>query len=139
MGDEKFPLTSSTSRGALNGIDTDLYVCDYSNKVMIGITQYEKFGTMILCYRDGAADSTNQDQLETYTVRPLLGEENEGMLVYARSLVESLSKTGLAKPLLLSVAMKEYTPQGLVPFVDFVTNHCSAAASAPATAQAASA
>lgn len=83
----------------INEIHTDIVVKNYRNRIFLVITQFKKFGSIITVTREEAAKT------DVYTIKTILGKDDDETHVAARYIAE---QTGIQKPLLVSICLKDY-------------------------------
>jgi hypothetical protein len=95
----------------LNGVGTDVVLVGYSNKTLVIISQTGKMGTIM---HVDVPSELGGGAVETQT---LIGHrDNDALDVYARRVYETVcAKAGV--PLVLSLALREYTPANLAALV----------------------
>eukprot|EP00320_Phaeocystis_rex_P001124 CAMPEP_0119070826 /NCGR_PEP_ID=MMETSP1178-20130426/43270_1 /TAXON_ID=33656 /ORGANISM="unid sp, Strain CCMP2000" /LENGTH=114 /DNA_ID=CAMNT_0007052701 /DNA_START=96 /DNA_END=440 /DNA_ORIENTATION=+ len=75
---------------------------------MVAVTQADNMGTLIHAECDNPLDASSG----SYTTRVHLGRRDDEILeVYARTLVELMSKRGLVQPLLLAISIEAHSSQ----------------------------
>uniref|UniRef100_A0A3B3SET4 Transmembrane protein 184a n=1 Tax=Paramormyrops kingsleyae TaxID=1676925 RepID=A0A3B3SET4_9TELE len=94
----------------INGIKTQVVCTEFSNFIFIVVTQYGKMGTLISV----TPDSRNADiGTRTFTTKVLLGKDEALTHVYAKNLVTFVSQEAGNKAVLLGLALKDSTIEGL--------------------------
>jgi hypothetical protein len=88
----------------IDGVHTDIILTVYSDCVLVVCTQRAKLGHLFEAYSDGG-----DGDCETFTVNPLLGSREGIELIFARQIVEALSKSTKRK-LFISLSLQERTP-----------------------------
>jgi len=95
----------------VGGVNTDLVVTNYSDRLFIVVSQLGKLGTICEARREKAQSQQGGVGDEgagrpVYTVSTLLGKESEEVELVARLLAEKLA---LGKPIVVCVAVKGIT------------------------------
>lgn len=83
----------------------DISLLDFSNKLMVVVSEYAKIGTLVLITRDAALNSETQEAV--YTVKVLLGKDEAEVHAVARHLAMGLD---CSKSILMGLALKDYSP-----------------------------
>eukprot|EP00057_Strongylocentrotus_purpuratus_P003478 XP_003726744.1 PREDICTED: proteasome assembly chaperone 3 [Strongylocentrotus purpuratus] len=98
-----------TKKGAvlLDGKHVDVALTTFEDRLLLVITQYQKFGTLVHVTRDNLPLDKRE---EIYSTRVLLGNDEPVTHVFARNIAKHVLKTQ-SKPLLLSIALEDYTPE----------------------------
>jgi len=95
----------------VGGVNTDLVITDYSDRLFVVVSQLGKLGTICEARREKAQSQQGGVGDEgagrpVYTVSTLLGKESEEVELVARLLAEKLA---LGKPIVVCVAVKGIT------------------------------
>jgi len=95
----------------VGGVNTDLVITDYSDRLFVVVSQLGKLGTICEARREKAQSQQGGAGDEgagrpVYTVSTLLGKESEEVELVARLLAEKLA---LGKPIVACVAVKGIT------------------------------
>lgn len=85
-----------------NGHHTDIVLKPYSNQTLLIITHFKKFGTLLTVNRESSVNGYNND---VYTIKTHFGSDNNDVHLAARYIAEQIN---IEKPLLLSIALKDY-------------------------------
>lgn len=102
----------------INGIPTDVTIINYSDRVFLVISQNSRFGTLISAKADDSL--TQPGAAPSFDVNVLLGRRDDPLLlIYARQLVEAISKSS-SRPLLLSISLRERDPGTLEKVMEWV-------------------
>jgi len=106
----KAPVTTLYTT-KVGGVNTDLVVTNYSDRLFIVVSQLGKLGTICEARREKAQSQQGGVGDEgagrpVYTVSTLLGKESEEVELVARLLAEKLA---LGKPIVACVAVKGIT------------------------------
>lgn len=86
----------------INGCHTDIVLKSYSNRTLLIVTHFKKFGTLLTINRESSVNGYNSD---VYAIKTLFGNENNDIHVAARYIAQQIN---IEKPLLLSIALKNY-------------------------------
>ncbi|NWX92127.1 PSMG3 protein, partial [Nothoprocta ornata] len=102
---------ASRQRAALvRGVPTDVVCTAFSNAVLVVATQYGKMGTLVYLEPARAAAGLGPAALAT---RVLLGQDEPLVHVCAKNLVTFVSQEAGNKPVLLAMALKDKTVEGI--------------------------
>ncbi|KAL0124238.1 hypothetical protein PUN28_006232 [Cardiocondyla obscurior] len=85
-----------------SGHHTDIVLKSYSNRTLLIVTHFKKFGTLLMINRESAANGYNSD---IFTIKTVFGSDNNDVHVAARYIAQQID---IEKPLLLSIALKNY-------------------------------
>lgn len=111
------PLSFYKSVGVkINEIPTDIIYADHDNKLLIIVSQYEKFGAL-LCVTKEQVVSCESETEPVYMVKPLLGSEDLEQQAAARYIAEKLN---IQKPLGIFLCLNKYEPAIVNALVDIL-------------------
>jgi hypothetical protein len=82
---------------------TEIVFAEYSNKILLIISQYQKIGSMLLVQKDQINSSIGINDI--YTTKVIFGATGEEQQVAARYLAEEINIT---KPLCIFINLKSY-------------------------------
>ncbi|KYN18518.1 GPN-loop GTPase 2 [Trachymyrmex cornetzi] len=85
-----------------NTYHTDIVLKSYSNRTLLIVTHFKKFGTLLIINRESAANGYSSD---VFTIKTVFGNENNDIDLAARYIAQQIN---IEKPLLLSIALKDY-------------------------------
>ena len=88
----------------IDDIHTDFIFTLFNDCIFVVVTQREKIGHLIEAYSDGGFD-----ECETYTVNVLLGSRESVEQIYARNIVQEMSKVTKNK-VLIGMGLKDRQP-----------------------------
>ncbi|XP_012170793.1 proteasome assembly chaperone 3 [Bombus terrestris] len=94
-----------------HGHHTDIALKIYSNRILLIITHFKKFGSLIAISR---GSSFNQYNNSIYSTKVLFGKDDVELVAAARYIAEQIN---VDKPLLISISLKDYEPDTLKPIV----------------------
>lgn len=99
----------STKQGAvlLGGKHVDVSMTTFEDRLLVIITEYQKMGTLVHVTKDNLPVDNRE---ETYSTKIVLGKDEPVTHVFARNIAKRVLKSQ-SKPLLLSLALEEYTPE----------------------------
>ncbi|KAL6254346.1 hypothetical protein P5V15_014394 [Pogonomyrmex californicus] len=97
-----------------NGHQTDIVLKLYSNRILLIITHFKKFGTLLTVNRESSVNGYNSD---VFTIKTIFGNDNNDVHVAARYIAQQIN---IEKPLLLSIALKDYDLETLKSIVTVV-------------------
>ena len=99
--DEGFPPSTLRRIRHPSGLETEVMLTHYSDRVFVVVTQTNKLGSLLSV----AAEQSGQGS--TFRIRNLLGRRDDPLLnIYARNIAEAAAKTS-TRPLLLAVSLSE--------------------------------
>lgn len=90
----------------LDGEVTDIVICNYSDRLFIVISQFQKIGTLISVTK-GAPKNLNGSG-EVYEVKTLSGLDSQEYHLAARFLAQQID---VNKPVLFGICMKDHRPK----------------------------
>lgn len=100
-GEQGFPLRKE-STVEIDGITTEIICTNYSDKIMVNISQMDKFGSIISAFSETTGESG-----KLYHIQNLLGRRDDPLLnIYARQIIENISEVS-DKPLILTISLKD--------------------------------
>ncbi|XP_077260638.1 proteasome assembly chaperone 3-like [Temnothorax americanus] len=90
-----------------NGHHTDIVLKSYSNRTLLIVTHFKKLGTLLTINRESAVNGYNSD---VFSIKTVFGSDNNDVHVAARYIAQQIN---IEKPLLLSIALKDYNLETL--------------------------
>merc|ERR1712060_337587 len=114
------------------GVATDFVLTDFGSELFVVITQIGKIGSLIEATASKPKELPSDEELNEpiYHVKVLFGDRQAGHYrAYARAIIECVTKTS-SKSVLLGIALKEHTSDGLRQIIQEVRDHITPA---PAT------
>ncbi|NXA49406.1 PSMG3 protein, partial [Nothocercus julius] len=96
----------------VRGVPTDVVCTAFSNAVLVVATQYGKMGTLVYLEPARAAGGPGLGPT-TLASRVLLGQDEPLVHVCAKNLVTFVSQEAGNKPVLLAMALKDKTMEGI--------------------------
>ena len=111
-----------TNVGHVAGDKTDLAITHFSDRLLICITQINKFGSWLQVERETVkkGDFVDTAAKHVYSCQVLLGQDTEELHFLARTLAE---KINITKPLVLSVGVKDLSVPLALEIVKFISEH----------------
>ncbi|XP_051488509.1 proteasome assembly chaperone 3 isoform X1 [Apus apus] len=103
-------VTSRQREQEVRGVRTEVVCTAFSNSVFVVVTQYGKMGTLVYVDPDTVGDKVGRPSL---TTRVLLGKDEPLVHVCAKHLVAFVSQEAGNKPVLLAMALKDKTMEGI--------------------------
>lgn len=97
-----------------NGHHTDIVLKSYSNRTLLIVTHFKKLGTWLTINRESAVNGFSSD---VFTIKTVFGSDNNDVHIAARYIAQQIN---IEKPLLLSIALKEYNLETLKSIVTAV-------------------
>lgn len=88
----------------VNGISTQVICTEFSNYILIVLTQYGKMGTLISVTPDSRS---NDISTPTFSTKILLGKDEPLTHVCAKNLASFVSQEAGNRPVLLGLALKD--------------------------------
>ncbi|NWJ07290.1 PSMG3 protein, partial [Crypturellus undulatus] len=105
-------VASRQRAAVVRGVPTDVVCTAFSNAVLVVATQYGKMGTLVYLEPARAAAGTGLGPA-TLATRVLLGQDEPLVHVCAKNLVTFVSQEAGNKPVLLAMALKDKTVEGI--------------------------
>eukprot|EP00128_Syssomonas_multiformis_P015220 Colp12_sorted_trinity150504_noHs@30006 len=106
-----FPLDTKQFVKTINGVDTEFVLNAFQDRIFILVTQCNKMGTLLSAAKDMNMEVGSEP---TYTIRVLLGKRDDSFIeVFARQIVEAMTKAECNKPLLLSAGFTSISIESL--------------------------
>lgn len=96
------------------GHHTDIVVKSYSNRALLIVTHFKKFGTVLSINRESSINGYTSD---VFSIKTLFGSDNNDIYLAARYIVEQID---IKTPLLLSISLKDYSVETLKSVVDAI-------------------
>lgn len=87
----------------IDEISTEIVFAEYSDRMLIIISQYQKIGSMLLVQKDQVPNPLGTNDI--YTTKVIFGATGEEQQVAARYLAEAINIT---KPLCIFINLKSY-------------------------------
>ncbi|XP_042720363.1 proteasome assembly chaperone 3 isoform X2 [Tympanuchus pallidicinctus] len=103
-------VTSKRREEAVRGVRTEVVCTAFSNSILVVVTQYGKMGTLVYVNPDTIGDNVGRPSLST---KVLLGKDEPLVHVCAKNLVAFVSQEAGNKPVLLAMALKDKTMEGI--------------------------
>lgn len=103
----------------INGIHTDLVYGEFSQKLMVIATQYEKIGSLLKVVVDQVESDLNISE-PVYSVSVVFGVEHLEQQAAARYLAEKLN---IKKPLMCFLCLKSYDINFIKELTTVILNH----------------
>lgn len=88
----------------INDIPTDIIFADHDNKLLIIVSQYQKFGALLSVTKETILNCENNTE-PVFTVRPIFGNEDLVQQAAARYIAEKLD---IQKPLNIFLCLDKY-------------------------------
>ncbi|EXC36383.1 hypothetical protein L484_000595 [Morus notabilis] len=115
----RFPVPHKTLSLEIKGKKTDIVICSYDDHFFIIATQIGTMGTILHARKDEGVLTQ-----PTFDVSVIFGKRDEPMLVAcARQLIEHISVSGAARPLVLSLGLKDHSAETLKGIVTAVVEN----------------
>ncbi|KAH0632010.1 hypothetical protein JD844_020010 [Phrynosoma platyrhinos] len=103
-------LASKQADEVIRGIPTQVVCTDFGNTILVVVTQYGKMGTFVSVEPNVVADNVSRPLL---TTKVLLGKDEPLVHICAKHLVTSVSQEAGNKPVLLAMALKDKSMEGV--------------------------
>ncbi|KAJ6655975.1 hypothetical protein lerEdw1_004560 [Lerista edwardsae] len=107
---EKPILASKQVAEVVQGVPTEVVCTAFANTVLVVVTQYGKMGTLVSVEPNVVADGLGTPLLAT---KVLLGKDEPFVHICAKRLVASVSREAGNKPVLLAMALKDQSIEGV--------------------------
>ncbi|XP_028914543.1 proteasome assembly chaperone 3 [Ornithorhynchus anatinus] len=108
---EAKPIVDSRQREeVVRGVPTQVVCTAFSDHILVVVTQYGKMGTLVSLEPSAVANDIGKPAL---TTKVLLGQDEPLIHVFAKNLVTFVSQEGGNKPVLLAVALKDRSVEGV--------------------------
>ncbi|XP_024432688.1 proteasome assembly chaperone 3 [Desmodus rotundus] len=105
------PLVTSKQRTeVVRGVPTQVVCTAFSSHILVVVTQFGKMGTLVSLEPSNVASDVSKPVL---TTKVLLGQDEPLIHVFAKHLVTFVSQEAGNKAVLLAVAMKDRSLEGL--------------------------
>lgn len=88
----------------INDVHTDIIYADHENKLLIIVTQYQKFGALLSVTKEQVVNFGGSAE-PTYVVKPVFGSEKLEQQAAARFIAEKLN---ISKPLSIFLCLNGY-------------------------------
>ncbi|XP_003225867.1 proteasome assembly chaperone 3 [Anolis carolinensis] len=103
-------LASKQAEEVVQGVPTQVVCTAFGNMILVVVTQYGKMGTLISVEPSVVADNLSRPLL---TTKVLLGKDEPLVHICAKHLVSSVSQEAGNKPVLLAMALKDKSIEGV--------------------------
>ncbi|XP_053132147.1 proteasome assembly chaperone 3 [Hemicordylus capensis] len=103
-------LDSKQVEEVVQGVPTEVVCTAFTNTILVVVTQYGKMGTLISVEPNVVADGIGRPLL---TTKVLLGKDESLVHICAKHLVSSVSQEAGNKPVLLALALKDKSVEGI--------------------------
>ncbi|CAL9084220.1 hypothetical protein MUK42_33677 [Musa troglodytarum] len=105
----RFPVTHNAVSLDIKGNKTEIIICKYDDKFLVIVTQIGCMGTILHARKE---ESVLTDP--TYSVSIIFGKRDEPwLLACGRQLIEHISCSGSSMHLVLSLGLKDHSPETL--------------------------
>ncbi|XP_067329733.1 proteasome assembly chaperone 3-like [Anolis sagrei] len=103
-------LASKQAEEVVHGVPTQVVCTAFGNTILVVVTQYGKMGTLVSVEPSVVADNLSRPLL---TTKVLLGKDEPLVHICAKHLVSSVSQEAGNKPVLLAMALKDKSIEGV--------------------------
>ncbi|XP_061455761.1 proteasome assembly chaperone 3 [Rhineura floridana] len=110
-------LDSKQAEEVVQGIPTEVVCTAFANTILVVVTQYRKMGTLVSVEPSVVADGISRPLL---TTKVLLGKDEPLVHICAKHLVMSVSQEAGNKPVLLAIALKDRSIEGIRTLQDMI-------------------
>ncbi|KAL2636214.1 hypothetical protein R1flu_007693 [Riccia fluitans] len=111
-----FPVKSKRATADIQGVQTELVLSGYDDSILVLVTQIGKMGTLLHAKKEEIYGGT-----PTFSVNVLMGKRDEPLLqACARQVIEDISNSGGSRPLVLSLGLKDHSPETLKRVVQLI-------------------
>ncbi|XP_042453213.1 proteasome assembly chaperone 3-like isoform X1 [Zingiber officinale] len=116
----RFPVTHKSVSLDIKGNKTDIVICKYDDKFLVIVTQIGCMGTILHARKEGSVSTE-----PTFSVSVIFGKRDEPwLLACGRQLIEHISCSGSSRPLVLSLGLKDHSPETLKELTVAVIENC---------------
>ncbi|XP_037527040.1 proteasome assembly chaperone 3 [Rhipicephalus sanguineus] len=117
-------IPSIVASVCIEGCDTDISIMEFTDKLFIVVSQYKKLGTLVLVTKDAA--NCDDPQTLVYTAKVLFGKDEAEVEATAKNIAKTIKTS---KTVLLSLALKKFSPTIVRSIVSAVATQLSALSS----------
>ncbi|XP_039348529.1 proteasome assembly chaperone 3 isoform X2 [Mauremys reevesii] len=103
-------VTSKQREEVVRGVPTEVVCTAFSNSILVVVTQYGKMGTLVSVDPSTITSDISKPSL---TTKVLLGTDEPLIHVCAKNLVTFVSQEAGNKPVLLAIALKDKSMEGI--------------------------
>ncbi|XP_038275317.1 proteasome assembly chaperone 3 isoform X1 [Dermochelys coriacea] len=103
-------VTSKQREEVVRGVPTEVVCTAFSNSILVVVTQYGNMGTLVSVDPSTIANDISKPSL---TTKVLLGTDEPLIHVCAKNLVTFVSQEAGNKPVLLAMALKDKSMEGI--------------------------
>ncbi|XP_048351323.1 proteasome assembly chaperone 3 [Sphaerodactylus townsendi] len=103
-------VDSKQTEAVVNGIRTEVVCTAFADTLLVVVTQYGKMGTLVSLEPNVVADGVTKP---LFTTKVLLGKDEPLVHICAKHLATSVSQEAGNKPVLLALALKEKSIEGI--------------------------
>ncbi|XP_068102861.1 proteasome assembly chaperone 3 [Hyperolius riggenbachi] len=105
--DGKPVVVSKQAEVVINGVSTQVVCSGFTDHILVVVTQYGKFGTLVSVTPNMVPGELGKP---TLTTKVLLGSDEPLVHVLAKNVVSFVSQESKNKPVLLAIALKDKGP-----------------------------
>ncbi|XP_046578068.1 proteasome assembly chaperone 3-like [Haliotis rubra] len=102
-----FPVVTKQVAKEVNNNHTDVLCSKFDDRLLLVVSQLQKFGTMVQISRSIVLDEMQQSS-SVYSTKVLLGSDEPLTHVLAKNLIAEVTTT---KPIILTMSLKDTTPK----------------------------
>ncbi|EDO34478.1 predicted protein [Nematostella vectensis] len=103
------------SAALIDGVHTDFLASWYSDRILVLVTQFQKFGTLVSVTRDQPVARPDQAQggtdSHTFTTKVLMGDDLPIWHVYGQQIFKAINGEDGCKPVLVAIALQNHSPE----------------------------
>nr|BAK00446.1 predicted protein [Hordeum vulgare subsp. vulgare] len=115
----RFPVPHKSLSLDIKGNKTDIVISKYEDNFLVIVTQIGCMGTILAAKKDESVFSD-----PTYNVSVLFGKRDAPLLLAcARQLIEHISGSGSARPLVISLGLKDHSQGTLKDVVSAIVDN----------------
>ncbi|CAI5791874.1 Uncharacterized protein PODLI_1B005290 [Podarcis lilfordi] len=103
-------VDSKQAEEVVQGIPTEVVCTAFANTILVVVTQYGKMGTLVSVEPNVVADGISSPLL---TTKVLLGKDEPLVHICAKHLATPVSQEAGNKPVLLALALKDKSVEGI--------------------------
>ncbi|KAM6423702.1 proteasome assembly chaperone 3 isoform 1-T6 [Liasis olivaceus] len=109
MAAQPIPVSKQT-REVVRGIPTEVVCTAFGATILVVVTQYGKMGTLVSVEPDAVPEGISRP---LWTTKVLLGKDEPLVHIFAKHLVTSVSQEAGNKAVLLAMALKDKSLEGI--------------------------
>ncbi|XP_077981913.1 proteasome assembly chaperone 3-like [Glandiceps talaboti] len=114
-------LQTKQGASSVDGIHTDIVCTAFADRIFVVVTQFQKLGTLVHITKDvaGFVDISSP----SFTTKVLLGKDESVVHIYAKHIASQICTGPTSTPVLLCLALKDFSPKHMQTIGDLVVQH----------------